>query len=387
MSYALPIIFRAAELIKSRNKSVTIVLGGIGPSGVAEALLDYCQAIDVIVVGEGEATFCELVNFLKSEKELDSVNGIVFRKDQKVVKTAARDRIPELSSLPLPDYSSIDMTKYRLIDTQFSRGCPYPCTFCDIAPYWQRKTTSRSINHFVEQLRSISEMHPGTDVFIVDDTFVLDRKQIMEFCRLMIKGRIDLKWGCYARVDLVDDELLNKMAESGCTKIFYGLESGSDRVLSQVKKRITTDKIVKKVKATLERIEFVTASFIWGFPDESFEELEDTAMVLAYLASVGANPQLNQVLPYSYSQLYHQYRDKIYFEPEYSSQLQFYKGDKQWLCEMIEERPDLYSAFYMIPTKEFQRKWEFLDSMGLNSHKMQEAYDHPVESEAYTLAF
>ena len=111
---------------------------------------------------------------------------------------------------------------------------------------------------------------------------------------------------------------------------------------------------------------------------ETCEDLQDTAFFLLYLTALGASPQLNLVLPYALSPLYAQYRDRITFDPTYSSQLQFYIGDKGWLCDMIAARPDLFSVFYQLPTEDLERKWAYLDEIGLSPHDLQQAYDHPL---------
>jgi radical SAM superfamily enzyme YgiQ (UPF0313 family) len=177
----------------------------------------------------------------------------------------------------------------------------------------------------------------------------------------------------------MDEELIERMAAAGCRKVFYGVESGSDGVLDAIVKETDVETITNVVTRSLRHFSFVTASFVWGFPTESLDDLQQTIWLLLYLTSLGASPQLNLVLPYSYSTLYKQHRDKIYFEPRYSSQAQFYENkDKDWLHEMIASRPDLFSAFYQLPTPAFAEKWAYLEQVGLSPHDLQRAYDHPV---------
>ncbi len=379
MSYALPLIIAAARIIKARAPQTTIVLGGIGPSGAGAPLLDYCEAIDLIVDGEGERTIVELMHALRERRDLGAVPGIVYRSGRQAVATPSRPRIPSMVELVPPAYHRVDFSRYRLVDSQFGRGCPFRCTFCDIAPFWNRLNTHRPIEHYVDELERLVNVHGAKDVFIVDDTFVLARKSIMQFCSEIERRGIVFDWGCYARVDLMDEELIERMAAAGCRKVFYGVESGSDDVLGQIVKDTTVDMIVDTVTRSLRHFSFVTTSFVWGFPGESLDDLRQTVAFLLYLTSLGGSPQLNLVLPYAYSTLYKQYREQIRFAPEYSSQLQFYEGkDRGWLYEMIAERPDLFSAFYQLPTQAFEEKWAYLDELGLSPHELQYAYDHPV---------
>lgn len=390
MSYALPLIIETVKILKRREPDRFVVLGGIGPSGVAEPLLEHCPEIDAVVIGEGERTVVDLLRTMRNggsgcssgngspAASLADVQGLVYRDGDRVRRTAPRPRIPSLAELPMPAYHRVSLDHYRLVDSQFARGCPYPCSFCDIAPYWDRTTTKRPIEHYLDELEILVDEHGARDVFIVDDTFVLSRKTILHFCDEIVRRGLEFQWGCYARVDLMDDELMERMAAAGCQKIFYGLESGSDRVLQEISKNITAEEIRDTVQRSLEHFPFITASFLWGAPTETLEDLQDTAFLLIYLASLGACPQLNLLLPYSYSTLYKQYQDRILFDPEFSSQLLFYETEPEWTHGMIEERPDLFSCFYRLPTPQFEEKWRFLHDVGLDPHALQRAYDHPI---------
>jgi radical SAM superfamily enzyme YgiQ (UPF0313 family) len=380
MSYALPLVIAAARLIKARDPGKILVLGGIGPSGAGPALLDYCPEIDVIVVGEGERTVVDLLRRLREGGDLGDVAGLYLRdRNGRGTATASRPRIPSMMDLDPPAYGRVDLSRYRLVDSQFGRGCPFKCTFCDIAPYWGRLNTHRPIEHYVDELQTLVEGHGARDVFIIDDTFVLSRKAILQFCRDIVARGLRFEWGCYARVDLMDEELMAHMAAAGCRKVFYGVESGSDQVLDAVTKETTVDAVVETVSQSLQHFPFVTTSFVWGFPSESLDDLKDTVGLLLYFTALGASPQLNLALPYSYSPLYQQHRERIRFDPRYSSQLQFYKGkDTGWVQRMIADRPDLFSAFYHLPTPALEEKWAFLEEAGLSPHELQYAYDHPV---------
>jgi radical SAM superfamily enzyme YgiQ (UPF0313 family) len=379
MSYALPLVIAAARLVKRQDPDKVIVLGGIGPSGAGEALLDYCPEIDLIIVGEGERTIVDLMHCLRGRGDVRSIAGIICRDGGTAITTAARPRIASMTELDPPAYHRIDLTRYRLVDSQFGRGCPFKCSFCDIAPYWGRLNTHRPIEHYVDELERLVRIHGARDVFIVDDTFVLSRKAIVQFCDDIVGRGLRFEWGCYARVDLMDEDLMARMSAAGCRKVFYGVESGSDSVLGAIVKETDVETVTDIVTRSLRHFPFVTASFVWGFPSETLEDLQQTVAFMLYLTAVGASPQLNLVLPYSYSSLYKQYRNNIYFEPRYSSQLQFYESkDKDWLHAMIAGRPDLFSAFYQLPTLAFDEKWAYLEQVGLSPHDLQRAYDHPV---------
>ncbi|MCG8424315.1 MAG: B12-binding domain-containing radical SAM protein [Proteobacteria bacterium] len=380
MSYALPLLIEAARRIKRAEPDRIIVAGGIGPSAVAGPLLDFCPDIDIVVVGEGERTVVELMDRLRQGLALDGIPGLVYRQGDTIRTNEARPRIDDLDQIAWPAYHHVDLTDYRIVDIQFGRGCPFDCSFCDIAPFWSRKHTRRPVERFVAEFETLVRDHGARDVFVIDDTFVLSRPTVLAICDEIMKRGLEFEWGCYARVDLMDDELMDRMYRAGCRKIFYGVESGSDRVLQVIDKAITTQRTADIIKRSVDRFPFVTTSFLWGIPDESLAELEETVCTLVYFAAQGACPQLNLALPYSYSALYKLHRDKIVFSPQHSSQLQLYEGDdKAWLIDMISRSSQLFSAFYRLPTGDFEEKWQFLDRVGLNPHAMQRSFfDHPV---------
>jgi anaerobic magnesium-protoporphyrin IX monomethyl ester cyclase len=379
MSYALPLVIEAARILKSRNPDRALVLGGIGPSAVATRLLAFSPDIDAIVIGEGEVTFVELCEHLLRHEDLSGVAGIAYRDADGPRLTPARPRVRSLGDLPRPAYADVDFSQYRLANMQYGRGCPFRCTFCDIAPYWGRKHTRRPVADFVDELEMLVGDRGVRDVFFVDDTFVLSRAHVEEICGEIIRRGIDVGWGCYARADLVSEDLLETMASAGCRKIFYGIESGSDAVLAQVDKGTTRERMEWAVHASLRHIPFVTTSFVWGFPEETFADLEETVCLLLYFAAMGACPQLNLVLPYSYSSLFRAYRSRLTFDPRYSSQLLFYQGERAaQVSELIRRDVELFSAFYQLPTVDFLRKWEFLASVGLHPHELQSAFFEPT---------
>jgi anaerobic magnesium-protoporphyrin IX monomethyl ester cyclase len=380
MSYALPLLIEASARIKRADPGKVIIAGGIGPSAVAERLLRAAPSLDAIVIGEGERTIVEVMDRLKAGRDLAGVAGVAYRDAAGAIRVnPTRDRIPTLDQLPLPSYHRVDFSRYRLVDIQYGRGCPYDCTFCDIAPYWGRKHTRRPVRHFIDELELLVERYGRRDVFVIDDTFVLSRAHVLEICDEILRRRLDVKWGCYARVDLMDEGLMERMAAAGCTKVFYGIEAGSDSLLRVIEKRVTKTQNQETVRRSLNYFPYVTTSFVWGFPHETVDDLEQTVYLLLLFASLGASPQINLALPYSYSQLFRTHRTKLTFEPEYASQLHFYQNrDRGWLYDRIKSDPELFSVFYRLPTPDLEQKWQLLDEFGLDPLQMQKSYfDHP----------
>ncbi|MFH1998926.1 MAG: radical SAM protein, partial [Planctomycetota bacterium] len=279
MSDALPRALKTAETLKRQHPGKTVILGGPGPSAVAREIVSSFPYIDVVVIGEGEETILEVMDCLARDdrSRLSKVDGICCRIDGQVVQTPARERIRDLDALPLPLYDCIPMEEYPLINVVSSRGCPYRCTFCDVSPMWQRKHFRRSVESVVNELILLKERYGKTEIEFTDETFVLNRDKVSTFCERLRRERIEVRWACTGRVDLVTEDLLAEMASSGCGALFYGLESGSDVVLEKIDKRFTVGEALAAIHMTRQYMH-VAASFIWGFPFEEINELVETLL-------------------------------------------------------------------------------------------------------------
>jgi anaerobic magnesium-protoporphyrin IX monomethyl ester cyclase len=142
-----------------------------------------------------------------------------------------------------------------------------------------------------------------------------------------------------------------------------------------VQVRTLLAEVISVVKETIGAIPFVTTSFVWGFPGETYDDFRETVDLLLYLAAHGASPQFNLLVPYSYSTLFGRYRDQLLFQPQYSSQLRFYSdGEEPWCTSMVASRPDLFSVFYRLPTGDFEQKWAYLLEHGIDTLDWQREY-------------
>ncbi len=222
----LPFLLPSLEAIKAESPEKMIILGGSGPSSVAEKLMGEFPFIDVIVRGEGEQTVREIAHRIP----YNQIKGIVYRSNGKAVSTPERERIRNLDGLPFPAYDKTDLSEYTQAGVVTARGCPYHCTFCEVASLWGYHAEQRSVSSVVSEIKLLYDQGI-TSLHINDDTFVLDRKWVLDFCDVLKCEGIDVTWRCLGRINLMDKELLEKMADSGCVGVQYGVESGSENVL------------------------------------------------------------------------------------------------------------------------------------------------------------
>ncbi len=361
----LPFLLPPLQKLKDENPDKTIILGGPGPSSVAEPLMEAFPFVDVIVKGEGESTVAELAQGVPYR----NIKGIVYQSDGKVVTNPERERIRHLDALPFPAYSAIDVSQYDHVGVITARGCPYRCTFCEVAPLWGHYTAERSVPNVIKEIKLLHNKGV-TRIHLNDDTFVLNRQWVAQFCDALRTENLDITWMCNGRINLMDEPLISKMAHSGCTAVQYGIESGSERVLKMMGKQINVAQIKKVVNLSVQHMDTIT-TFMWGFPFETMDDFFQTVYTMGVLADMGAVLSLFLLAPLPLSQLYREYADQLRFSAEIVSPLagdminQIPPEEKNNIIEMILTYPHIFSGFYHIYTPDIYKKHAFLKQAGL----------------------
>lgn len=355
----LPVVVLALEAFKEAYPDRIMILGGAGPSDIPTGLLASFPWIDMVVVGEGEDTMVEVLRgLLERGGDLSKVSGIVYRHNGHVVATPARPRIKDLDRLPFPQPAGVDLRRYNNVHVMTSRGCPFECTFCDVSQLWQRNTTYRGIDSVVTELKELYRLG-FRQVAFQDDNFTVNRKRLRALIeRLTTEDEIP-SWSCLGRVDLVTEDLLRDMAHAGCRGIFFGIESGSDRVLAQIMKKTTVAIARRAVEAALLYFP-VKAYFIWGFPDETLEDLVQTLLLMSYFQGLGTITPLTLLAPLPRSILYAAHRDTLRMDPKlfaynFMSGFTFGQSDRRVL-DLVRARPDLFPSFYTFTTADAELK-------------------------------
>jgi radical SAM superfamily enzyme YgiQ (UPF0313 family) len=253
MANLLPFTILALKALRKRYPDRTLVLGGVGSKSVEEKLLARFPWIDVICRGEGELTGPELLRALQSNRNLASVDGISFRTNNNpITHTPNRKRITDLDAIPLPAFHKVELSRYAGYGMMSSRGCPYPCTFCSVAPVWNLESYSRSPGNIVGEMQYLHEQANVSLFLFQDEFFISGKRQVMEFCRELEQRRLKIKWKAFGRVNLVDGEMMQAMSDCGCVELRFGIESGSDRVLKTIKKGFTTAEVLEIVPKAIK---------------------------------------------------------------------------------------------------------------------------------------
>lgn len=281
-----PIAFSIAATIKKYNNKTLTVLGNIHASVFAENILKN-EAVDVIVHGEGEYTMLDLTKAIAENGNLTQVKGISFKKNGRIVKTPTREPIDDLDELPYPSWHLFPFKKYGFLPFMNvekpglsilgSRGCPYRCTFCSL-PKIGNKHRARKPERVADEFEYLINNFPVKQISLVNPIFPLSKEAGLKFCDEMIKRKLNNKivWTCETRVDRVDRELLKEMRRAGCRRILFGLESGVQELLDNVRKEFTLDNIKETIKYSKKEGIQTSGAFMIGLPGETKEMTQKT---------------------------------------------------------------------------------------------------------------
>ncbi len=254
-----------AIVAKKIKPKAIIVFGGPAATFLYDHLFNVCTALDFIVLSEGEYTFLELINSFKTgaTNKFDEIEGLVYKKDNKLVKTAARQPISNLDNLPHPS------NYFAYQHLSMSRGCPGKCTFCGSPKFWcNQQVRFHSADWFVNEIEALTKKGV-THFFISDDTFTMDKEHVLELCHLICKKNLKISWNAISRVDYVDDDILLAMRKAGCIQISFGVESGSKKIRKVLGKPTSKEKIIKAFARTISFGILPRAYFIYGSPGDT----------------------------------------------------------------------------------------------------------------------
>ncbi len=284
---------QAVKDISIKFPEILNVIGGHHASIMPDKTLKENNGLDILVYGEGEETFLEVMNkyrengcdkeeFLKDTESLRAIDGIAFRDEDNNIKiNKPRKQIADLDSLPSPAWDLLSVERYLPLPNQYLnkpvihmvsiRGCPFDCGFCSNNSVFGRKIRARSPEKVVEDIKYVKSEYNIKEISFWDDTMTVNKKWLERFCNCLIENKVNVTWTCYSRVDTVNLEILKLMKKAGCWNIFYGYESGTQQLLDNINKGITLEQIRNANKWTKEAGIEVRASFMIALPGETPE--------------------------------------------------------------------------------------------------------------------
>ncbi|MEZ4383020.1 MAG: radical SAM protein [Nannocystaceae bacterium] len=375
---ALPLVLLAIQRYVARHgRAKLFILGGSGVNSNERAILDRFPEIDVVVRGEGEATLPAILAALRDGRA-PSGPGVYARETliqlgRGAGETAKPERVRELDHLPWPDYAAIDPSRYGRLAIVTSRGCPFNCSFCEIITMWGRTVEYRGAADVVAELAHLVEATGNHSVDFIDDTFTVHKRRVLELCAAIVDAGIDARWTCFSRADTITEEVAEAMAAAGCDTVFFGIDTGSELLWREISKRLSRAQVLDAVGATL-RHTGVTASYIWGYPSESFADFVATIRLAYEVASLPRHghrlhTQLHFLSPTRATPIFAAHGDSLRFSADVrleifgSSRLRDFAAEPDYdaCVALIQSDPAMFAPFYFYETPQLAHKRALMD--------------------------
>lgn len=293
-----------AKIVKEICKDTLVVLGGHHVTFLPnEALHD--PNVDVIVRGEGELTFLELVSNFINAKDLRTILGTSYKKDNKIYSNPDSPPLHNLDELPYPNRNLVQLERYKASSHVISsRGCFAHCIFCCVRAF-ARKLRVRSPENVVNEIYHLNKNYNFNKISLVDYSLTFDANRTLKMCDLIKELGLNISWVCETRINGVKEELLKKMAEAGCVAIQFGVESGDPAILRKIKKGISIKQIENVVEAAVRVGIRPMCNFMIGHADDTSQTIQTTIKFAKKLQKIGSEISLGVSTPFPGTELYH----------------------------------------------------------------------------------
>lgn len=285
-SAVTPIVESAYKLIdflKPHFQDITFIIGGPHPTALPEEAVRHA---DIIIRGEGERTIVEIAKAIKKNKTYKKIDGISFIHNGKIIHNKPMALIDDLDEIPYPARNLLPMDKYQYLsgkktnisNIMFSRGCPFQCNYCN-KNIFGYKTRLRSVENIIGEMDELVNEFNVNEIHISDDNFNFNRKNTMELCKTLKKRKLKINFFPHGgvRVNSVDSEQLKALKEVGFFAMIFGVESGNQQILNNIKKGITLQQARDAFKLA-HKIKFdeIWGYFIFGLKGETIKTARET---------------------------------------------------------------------------------------------------------------
>jgi len=363
-----PFILDISRRIKRKYGSVKLILGGPQASITAKETMESYSCIDLIAIGESEQSIVSIIRALLDKKRgymlLKTIPNIIYRIDGVVQSTTQSQLCLDATMLPTIDDSLLE--KYTRHSVTYAidvgRGCPYSCTFCCTNDFWNRRFRLKSTKRIIDEMDYIQNKY-GIKVFAFQhDLFTASREKLRNFCDELLNSGLEVSWGCSARLDTLDFDIIDHMVRANCKRIYIGIETGSEKMQKAIKKNLKIENVLKMVKYMKQKGLRVTCSFIYGFADESENDLLETISLIGSLVTMDIdNIQLHRLMPYPKTEELYKVLDRLYFD---KNKINCTLSERRYLenvFDIITTNKNIFSNFYEFDSDVRSAKWKNLD--------------------------
>ena len=320
-SHYWPLVYKLAQEVRRAFPGVLLVLGGEHGTAVPEHALT-ASPFDVVVLGEGEETFLELVQKVDRDEDWRGIEGIAWVDEAGTFqRNQARRRVTDVDEFPYPDWGAWCIEEYisrnqvtgvnlgRAMPILGSRGCPFDCKFCSNLGMWTLRYLMRDPVKLVDEMEFMKKQYDVSGFTFMDLTFVVDRKKTLAFANELISRHLNIHYQLPAgtRCEAFDEELAHALARSGLKNFAFAPESGSEEVLATVRKKIDLDRFYQAVEVVLQTDMTIGCFIVIGFPEDRPDTLRPTLRLVRRLAWMGVHDvTVSQFTPYPGSDYYRQ---------------------------------------------------------------------------------
>lgn len=334
------------QLKKEHPQSQVVVFGHYATHFVDETL-QYSEA-DFLILGEPELVLNDLIKALwGTNQDISAVSGIAYRKDGQTIVQGSAGRIRDPNELPAPAYDLLPAGKYYeplmarpygMIQTV--RGCPYKCNYC--VKSYGTKLAQLSTDRVIEEMKQWIALYQVKSIRFIDDTFTINRQRVIDLCKAILENKITIEWACLSRTDNLDVEVLTWMKKAGCVRIYFGMESGSQRMLNIFQKNVNVVEALASLHLCQKMGIETAAFFMSGHPAETENDFEET-LAFAKKAKL-SYASFNPLTPYPGTGLFQEIKEQIAFS--------IYPYRNEWKDELIYDvfsrrKLRFYKAFYL----------------------------------------
>ncbi len=353
------IMLRLAVNVKQQAPHIHTILGGPQATATAMDTMKAADYVDYICSGEGEMTVTPFFRgLLRGQGDPLEVAGVYGRREGQIIHCQTPVPMADLNTLPdwdtrlMPPLTKeyYDKTKHS-INLDSGRGCPYNCTFCCTKDFWRRAYRLKSPDRLIQDIRNAKERYNTNSFCFSHDAFTANINSVHTLCDRLIAEMPDIRWQCSTRLNCVNQELLLKMKKAGLFKVGFGIETGSPRMQKLTNKNLNLTQLPPMVKFCKEQNITTEFLFMYGFPEETEEDLQQTLEVLCDTLEQGANSvQMAYCLFHPNTHITEENYDNLVLDPTINVIHRDIFGYEDEL-ELIRQNKRIFPFYYHLPTK------------------------------------
>ena len=359
-----PLTHRVADAIRARFPRALLVLGGEHGTAVPEHVL-ATSPFDVVVLGEGEETFVELLRARARGAPLSEVKGIAYRDNGRAVTNGLSERRRDVDGIAPPDWASFPIGEYidrhqtngmnlgRSMPILGTRGCPFQCTFCSNPAMWTQRWIARDPVRLADEMERYLREYGATNFDFQDLTAIVKRQWIVDFCNELIRRDLKITWQMPSgtRAEVFDAEVADLLYRSGCRALAFAPESGSPEILKAVKKQVDLGHMLEAMRSAVRRGLKLSCFIVIGFPDDTPATLRQTLSLIRRMAVLGVyDIAVSKFVPYPGSALFRRLQREGKLELDdafFVSPMDFYTAKAPSYADQVSSRRLYWTMLWM----------------------------------------